>query len=95
MMGGEGDAQERIRAAWLSAAPAAPCHFKDILAGLKDNVAAATSRSPLFPQDGEFQERKALKQFVAASSVLKHILAKSRNQLWSKAALCRLNSGHT
>src|SRR5262249_31822991 len=58
-----------------------------ILAGLRDNVAAATGRRPFVSVGRRFQGRKALKQFVAASPILKHILAKSPNQIWSEASL--------
>jgi hypothetical protein len=83
----------RVRLPTFTAAPsssAAGCHLKDILAGPRDNVAAATGRNPFVSVGRRFQGRKALKQFVAASPLLKHILAKSPNQIWSEASLCPL-----
>jgi len=55
------------------------CDLKEILAGLKDTVAAGDRRKSFVSTEGRFRGRIVLKQFVAASSVLKHILAKSPN----------------
>jgi hypothetical protein len=46
------------------------------LPDLKENVAATTGRTPLFLYDGHSRQ-EGVKQFVAASPVLRHIVAKS------------------
>jgi len=60
--------------------PQVNCHLKDILAGIKGKCCRGDQQKSLVSAGRRLQERKALRQFLAASSVLKHNLAKSPTQ---------------